>query len=142
MRRFLLDTGIAGCYIDRRHGVFERAQAETSRGNHVGIAHPVLGELSYRVEGGPNRDRNMQRLHLALAAWKLWPTTEAAAFEYGRIAAELRRLGCPIGQNDMMIAAVAMTLGNCTIVTTDTDFSAIPGLQIENWAVPREASQT
>jgi len=134
MKRFLLDTGIAACYIDRRLGVFERAQTETSLGNQIGIAHPVLGELAYRVEGGPNRDRNMQRLRLALAVWKLWPTTEEAAFEYGRIAAELRRLGRVIGQNDMMIAAIGLTLGNTTVVTMDNDFKAVPGLSVENWA--------
>lgn len=133
MKRYLLDTGIAGCYIDRRNGVFERAQAETALGNWIGIAHPVLGELAYRVEGGPNRDRNMQRLHLALAAWRLWPVTEEAAFEYGRVAAELRRMGRPIGQNDMMIAAIALTLGNCTVVSMDGDLSAVPGLSVENW---------
>jgi hypothetical protein len=60
--RYLLKTGIAGRYIDRRNGVHERAQAEWLRGNWVGIAHPVLAELAYRVEDGPNRDRNMQRL--------------------------------------------------------------------------------
>jgi tRNA(fMet)-specific endonuclease VapC len=134
MRRYLLDTGIAGCYIDRRRGVFERAQSEISQGNWIGIAHPVLAELAYRVEGGPNRERNLQRLKLALAAWKLWPVTEAAAFEYGRIAADLRRLGRVIGQNDMMIAATALTLGNCTVVTMDADLGAVPGLTVENWA--------
>ena len=98
MRRYLLDTGIAGCYIDRRRGVFERAQAEVARGNWSGISHPFLAELAYRVEGSPNRDRNLQRLHLARASWKLWPCTKVAAYEYGCIAAELRRLGRPIGQ--------------------------------------------
>ncbi len=136
MRRYLLDTGTAGCYIDRRSGVYERAQAEWSRGNWVGIAHPVLGELAYRVEGSANRDRNMQRLWLALASWKLWPVTEEAAFEYGRIAAELRRIGRPIGQNDMMIAAIALTLGNTIVVTMDSDLAAVPGLTVENWATP------
>jgi tRNA(fMet)-specific endonuclease VapC len=57
-----------------------------------------------------------------------------AAFEYGRIAAEHRRLGRAIGQNDMMIAATALTLGNCTVVTMDSDFSAVPGLCVENWS--------
>lgn len=75
----------------------------------------------------------MQRLHLALAAWRLWPVTEEAAFEYGRVAAELRRMGRPIGQNDMMIAAIALTLGNCTVVSMDGDLSAVPGLSVENW---------
>src|SRR5438270_7887517 len=94
MRRYLLDTGTAGCYIDRRRGVFERAEAESRLGNPIGIAHPVLAELVYRVEGGPNRDRNMQRLQLALAAWKIWPTTADAAFEYGRIARTTSGSGC------------------------------------------------
>jgi tRNA(fMet)-specific endonuclease VapC len=135
MRRYLLDTGIAGRYIDRRGGVYERAQAEWARGNWVGITHPVLAELAHRVEGSPNRDRNMQRLQLALASWKLWPVTKAAAFEYGRIAAELRRIGRVIGQNDLMIAAVARSLGNTTIVTMDSDLAAVQGLAVENWLV-------
>jgi len=134
MRRYLLDTGIAACYIDRRRGVFERAQAEAHRGNRIGIAHPVLAELAYRVEGGPNRDRNMQRLQLALSSWAIWPTTEAAAFAYGRIAVELRRLSRPIGQNDMMIAATALALGNTTVVSMDGDLTVVPGLTVENWA--------
>ncbi len=134
MRRYLLDTGIAGLYIDRRRGVFERARSEVSQGNWIGIAHPVLAELAYRVEGSRNRERNLQRLKLAMASWKIWPVTEEAAFEFGRIAAELRRIGRPIGQNDVMIAAIALTLGSCTVVTTDRDFDVVPGLAVENWA--------
>jgi tRNA(fMet)-specific endonuclease VapC len=134
MRRYLLDTGIAACYIDRRRGVFERARSEAALGNLVGIAHPVLGELTFRLEGSQERDRNLQRLLVALASWKLWPTTKVAAFEYGRIAYQLRRIGRTIGQNDTMIAAVALTLRRCTVVTMDADYSAVPGLSIDNWA--------
>lgn len=65
MRQFLLDTGIAGMFINRRSGVHERAVAETARGNRVGICHPVLAELVYGVEYSTSRDRNMQRLQLA-----------------------------------------------------------------------------
>ena len=134
MKRYLLDTGIAGLlHRPPARGIRARRQ-EVSAGNWVGIAHPVLAEPVARVEGGPNRDRSMQRLHLALPAWKLWPVTEEAAFEYGRIASELRRIGRPIGQNDMMIAAIALTLGNYTIATADGDFAAVPGLKLENWA--------
>lgn len=38
MRRYLLDTNAAGDYINRRHGVRERAIAEVLRGNRLGIA--------------------------------------------------------------------------------------------------------
>jgi tRNA(fMet)-specific endonuclease VapC len=71
MRRFLLDTGIAGKFINRRDGVFERGLIETSHGNRIGICHPVLAELVYGVEYSASRDRNMQRLRLALSAWTI-----------------------------------------------------------------------
>ncbi|MGO9462980.1 MAG: type II toxin-antitoxin system VapC family toxin [Isosphaeraceae bacterium] len=35
---------------------------------------------------------------------------------------------------DMQLAAIAFALGNCSVVTKDGDLSAVPGLQLENWA--------
>ena len=134
MTRFILDTGIAGHYLDRKRGVFERAEAEVARGNRVGIAAPVLAELAFRAEGSPKRERNLERLRQALTAWKLWLVDTESAFEYGRIAFELKKLGRPIGQNDIWIAAIARTLGNTTIVTMDSDLASVSGITIENWA--------
>ncbi len=134
MTRFILDTGIAGLYLDRKRGVFERAAVEVARGNRVGIAIPVLGELAFRAEGSPLRDRNILRLRQALDVWKLWLVDTAAAFEYGRIAFALKGAGRPMGQNDIMIAAVALALGNAIVVTMDSDLAAIHGLGVENWA--------
>jgi tRNA(fMet)-specific endonuclease VapC len=36
-------------------------------------------------------------------------------------------------QIDIMIAAIARSLGHCTVITDDTDLSAVPGLRVENW---------
>ena len=77
----------------------------------------------------------MQRLQAALTAWKVWPFDNKAAFEYGRLAAELERIGRPMQQVDIMIAAIAFSLGNCSVVTVDSDLAAVPGLAVENWAV-------
>jgi tRNA(fMet)-specific endonuclease VapC len=134
MTRFILDTGIAGLYLERKRGVFERATAEVSRGNRVGIAVPVLAELAFRAEGSPYRDRNLLRLRRAMDVWKLWLADAGAAFEYGRISFELKKIGRPIGQNDIMIAAIAAALGNAVVVTMDGDLAAVPGLAVENWA--------
>jgi len=134
MRRFLLDTGIAGDYIDHRRGVFEQARDEVVRGNRVGIGIPVLAELAYGIELSTSRDGNMQSLRTALHAWKVWPFDDKAAFEFGRLAAELRRIGRPMQQIDIMIAAIAISLGNCTVVSADSDLPAVPGLTVENWA--------
>ena len=142
MTRFLLDTGIAGLYLARKRGVFERAEAETAKGHRIGIAGPVLAELAFRAEGSPQRERNLRILQRALDVWTLWLPDAKASFEYGRIAFALKAAGRPIGQNDIMIAAIALALGDCTVVTMDSDLSAVTGLVVENWAVPLESGGT
>jgi tRNA(fMet)-specific endonuclease VapC len=82
MRRFLLDTGAASDYINRRRGVFERAREEVARGNRIGIGIPVLAELLFGIELSASRERNLQRLHVALPTLKVWPFDERAAEEY------------------------------------------------------------
>ncbi len=134
MRRFLLDTVIAGDFIDRPRGVQELAQHEVARGNLVGIGFPVLAELVYGLEQSASRDRNMQRLRTALSAWRVWPFDNKAAFEYCRLA-ELKRIGRPMQQVDIMIAVIAFSLGNCTVVTADSDLAEVPGLPVENRAI-------
>lgn len=133
MTRFLLDTGIAADYLNKRNGVFERARAERAKGNPVGIAVPVLAELVYGVEKSASRDPNMKLLRAALPTLRLWPFDQDAAFEYGRLYAELLRVGRPMQVIDIMIAAVALTLGKCTVVSKDGDLAAVPGLTVENW---------
>ncbi len=134
MRRFLLDTNAAGDYINRRRGVRERALAEVKRGNRIGICTPVLGELWFGVENSASRERNLQRLLLAISDWTVWPYDNNAAEQYGRIATDLRRVGRVIQQIDIQIAAVARALTNCTVVSADSDMTQVPALDVDNWA--------
>ena len=136
MRRYILDTGIAGLYLDRKRGVYERTSLENAKGNRIGITGQVLAELAFRAEGSPHRDRNILRIHDALKEWRLWFLDTEAAFEYARIAFELKKIGRAVGQNDMGIAAIAISLGNTSVVTMDGDYMAISGLIVENWANP------
>lgn len=133
MTRYLLDTGIAADFLNKRNGIFERARAERAKGNPVGIAMPVLAELAYGIEKSATRDRNMKLLRGALPTLRLWPFYQDAALEYGRLYAEMLRTGRPMQVIDIMIAAVALILGKCTVVSKDSDLAAVPGLSVENW---------
>ena len=86
------------------------------------------------MEGSAARERNLQRLQRAVSRLAVWPYDNAAAAEFGRLFAELRRLGRPMQQIDIQVAAIAFSLGNCTVVSKDTDLAAVPGLTVENWA--------
>lgn len=94
---------------------------------------PVLAELWFGVENSKSRDKNADRLRQILPELIVWPLTESATEHYGRIAAELRRMGQPIGKIDMMIAAIALSLGKSTVVSSDSDLTHVPGLTVENW---------
>ena len=132
--RYLLDTGIAQEFIGRNAKVVQRVDGARRVGNRIGICTSVLGELWSGVEGSISRDRNLQRLRLALSRLVVWPYTNEAAEQFGRVFADLRRIGRPMQQIDIMVAAIAFALGNCTVVSKDTDLAAIPGLEVENWA--------
>jgi tRNA(fMet)-specific endonuclease VapC len=136
MSCYLFDTGIASDYINRRNGVFERAREAVARGHQIRIGTPVLGELRYGVEASATRERNLQSFRRAVSTWTLRPFDHVAAEEYGRVAAKLRRIGRPMQSIDIQIAAIALCLGNCTVVSKDSDLSAVPGLSVENWATP------
>jgi len=132
-RKLLLDSGIASDYVLRRNGVYERAREEIAKGHKIGICLPVLGELLGGVEFSTTRERNRQRLIDQASDFAEWPFDRKAAEEYGRLYAFLRRIGRPMQQIDIQIAAVSLTLPRCTLATRDSDFDAIPGLAIERW---------
>ncbi len=134
-RHYLLDTGIAQDYQAARGGVRAEAIARRKGGHRIGICVPVLGELWSGVECSASRERNLASLRQALTTLIVWPFTTAAAEEYGRIFAELKRAGRRIQQVDIQIGAIARTLPHCIVVTKDSDLSAISGITIENWAL-------
>lgn len=64
---------------------------------------------------------------------------ERPATEYGRIFTELKRIGRPMQQIDIQIAAIAFALGDCVVVTVDSDLSTVPGLDVEKWSAPQRS---
>ena len=60
----------------------------------------------------------------------------AAAIEFGRVYAELRRAGRMMQVPDLQIAAIALSLDNCVVVSKDSDLRAVPGLMVEDWSAP------
>ncbi len=134
MKRYLLDTGPAQQFVNNTGGIRQAADRERRRGHRIGICTPVLGELWSGVEGSDTRDENLRRLRHGLSRLLRWPYEKKAAAEFGRLFTLLKRMGRPMQQIDIQIAAISLTLGNCTVVSADSDLSAVPGLTVENWA--------
>ncbi|MBL8864138.1 MAG: PIN domain-containing protein [Gemmataceae bacterium] len=134
-RRFLLDTNAIGHLIYRRFDVPRRAASVRQQGGVIGTCLPVVGELYFGVERSSSRDFSFAAITTGLRAIKIWPFDLPAAKEFGRIAAHLKRSGRPMQVVDVQLAAIAIVLG-ATVVSTDSDLAAVPGLAVENWSAP------
>ncbi|WP_261361909.1 type II toxin-antitoxin system VapC family toxin [Frigoriglobus tundricola] len=130
----MLDTNAVADCIFQRRGVAFRVRSARLAGHKIWTGVPVLAELFAGIEYSATRDTNTAVLNQNVRLFRLWPFTEDAAREYGRLYAHLRRIGRTIQTVDLMIAAIALTLGGCTVVTSDSDLSGIPGLNVESWA--------
>ncbi len=133
MRRYLLDSNAVNAFVNRRGSVADRVREARLRGDRIGTCEPVVAELFYGLEFSSSWEENIARLEHGLSRIRSWPFDRIAAREYGRIAAALKKCGRPMQVVDMMIAAIALSLGNCTVVSSDTDLTAVPGLTVENW---------
>jgi tRNA(fMet)-specific endonuclease VapC len=133
-RRYLLDTGPAFDLLFHRRGVDRRVEDVRRQGAKIGIGMPVLAEIVAGLEASGSREMSWDIARHALGKLVCWPFDEKAAYEYGRVFSELKSLGRPMQQIDIMIAAIAFTLGNCTVISSDSDLTAVPGLKVENWA--------
>ena len=94
----------------------------------------VLCELQFGLQRRPN-------FRLSAALDRILTGVEVLSLDvdvvprYAQLRAVLAQNGTPIGPNDTLIAAHALSLG-ATLVSTDTEFDRVPGLQIENWLQP------
>jgi tRNA(fMet)-specific endonuclease VapC len=132
--RYLLDTGIMSDFINHRKGVDIKVREARQGGARLGTCMPVVAELFFGIEASATRDQNLPKLKRGLSRVICWPFDRSAAEEFGRLAAELKRLGRPMQQIDIQLAAIALSLGNCTVVSADSDLTAVPGLKVEDWS--------
>jgi len=127
---YMLDTNVLSAIGRDPEGLLARRLAVVDA--EVSVSSIVLGEIVYGVENNPAAQSSGRTL-AAVNLLNVAPFDAAAAMAYGRIRAELRRAGTPIGANDMLIAAHAVAL-DATLVTDNVkEFSRVPGLKLENW---------
>ena len=97
----------------------------------------VIGEIRYgldRLTPGKKRDELEARARTILVGLAIEPISQRIADTYGSLKASLEQQGLRLGDNDLWIAATALTL-NGILVTRDRIFSHIPGLQVADWSV-------
>jgi tRNA(fMet)-specific endonuclease VapC len=118
----------------------DQAQVKARVARHSGplvTSVVVAGEIRYgldRLPAGKKRTDLEARAQTILSALPAEPITLQVAEAYGHLKASLEGQGLNLEDNDLWIAATALTHG-AVLVTRDQIFTQVPGLQVENWTV-------
>lgn len=129
--RYLLDTNIISDLVRNPQGQV------TQHIRRVGEAQIctsiiVVAELRYGVakKGSP---RLAARIEAVLGALEALPFEAPAEATYGLLRARLEQAGQPIGGNDLLLTAQALSLGHTIVTDNEREFARIEDLPCENW---------
>lgn len=129
--RYMLDTNIVSAVVKQPDCAVARRLAAMPRETFC-ISVIAAAELRF----GMCRKRSAKltkQVEAVLEGIDIVPLEEPADQHYGSIRAQLTRLGQPIGQNDLFIAAHALALDVVLVTANTGEFERVPGLVIENW---------
>jgi len=133
---FLDTNAVIAAINGRKPDVRRRLEAAIAAGAPIGVPTIVLFEMRYGIakSGRPRENAAMLAAFLTLDVI-LWPFEPGDAEEAGNIRLELERVGTPIGPYDVLIAAQARRRGALLVTANTAEFTRVPGLRTEDWAV-------
>lgn len=92
----------------------------------------VIGEYRYGLLRSRDRQKLEEALRTLVRESKVLPIDETTATNYALIRDELRRVGRPIPENDIWIAALARQYRQ-PVVSRDRHFDHVPDLIRRGW---------
>jgi len=129
---YMLDTNI--CIYIRKHTppqVLEKLQ--TCRRGEVFMSVITFAELMYGALKSQAMITNLEKLQRLKQLIPVLDFDSEAAEAYEKIRTDLEKQGQPIGSNDLLIAAHALSNGMVLVTNNEREFSRVNGLTIENW---------
>jgi tRNA(fMet)-specific endonuclease VapC len=129
---YLLDTNACSDYFTGRYPrVVARIQACSPDDLRLSVV--VVAELRYGADHSTRRRANHARIDALVEEIETLDFDLRAAAAYGRLRSRLEAGGAPIGPNDMLIAAHALSRGLTVVTDNVSEFGRVKGLEVENW---------
>lgn len=131
MSDYLLDTNIVSDLVRHPQGA---VAARIGQVGEAAVATSIIVAAELHFGAAKRQSERLSRqLAAVLAVLPVLPLSGDADRTYGELRARLEAAGRPIGGNDMLIAAHALTIGATLVTDNVGEFERVAGLRIENW---------
>ncbi len=132
--KYLLDTNICIRFINGRAPQLRQKFLEMNDDDIV-VSAITKAEMFYGSAKSQTPAISRIKQDSFLDRFVSLPFDDKAADVYGPIRAELERMGKPIGQLDMLIAAIALAYNLVLVTHNVREFGRIKGLMVEDWEI-------
>lgn len=130
--KYLLDTNVCVDYLSGRHPAVVN-RIHRSLPADLGLSSVVVAELRYGGDRSARPKANHARVDVLVSEIPPLDFDLDAAAAYGRVRARLEEAGTPIGPNDMLIAAQALSRELILVTDNLGEFGRVKGLKVQNW---------
>jgi len=125
---YLLDTNIIIAWFQGEIAIADKIE----KAGEVFIPIIAVGELYYGAAFSMNVQKNIKEIEKLISKYNVLLIDEDTSIHYGNIKTALRKIGKPIPENDIWIAAIALRYG-LIVVTRDNHFKLIDTIGLQNW---------
>lgn len=135
--KYILDTDICIFALKQRMGVLQRLLKESP--DDIAVSAMTEAELTFGAIKSANPERARPQVAAFLEPMMVLPFDSEAAQKHAEIRYAVR--SSPIGERDMVTAAIAAANGLVLVTHNTREFSRVEGLGLENWAELPPADQ-
>jgi len=132
--KYLLDSDVFSLMVKGTDEAINTRMETLTRGEAT-LSVVTTGEYFYGVAHAPISALREKRAKRLIEFLGVLPIDEAVGVAYGRIRADLRAKGTPIGPNDLWLAAQAKAHGLVMVTRNAREFKRVAGLKVEGWEV-------
>ena len=132
MADYLVDTNHLSPLVTSGHPLLARLLRQVRFSNTFSIAAPALAETLYGIQQLPRAQQNRNEWEKLSVMFYYRSIDRRDAERAATLQIDLQRHGWQLNIVDALIASIALRY-NLILLTTDSDFSEITGLQVENW---------
>ena len=129
--QYLLDTSIISDLIRDPQG---RATAKVAAVGQNNVCTSIIVACELRFGIAKRKSLRLTRqVEAVLAQFEVLPLKTPIDVAYGGLREPLEARGTPIGGNDLLIAAHALSISAVLVTANEREYARVPGLTVENW---------
>jgi len=129
---YMLNTNIC-IYVLRKRP--DRMRLKFNEVSNLCISSVTYAELCFGIENGAPglRRERWEQLDAFTRLLLIEPVDKDVGRHYGSLRTLMRVQGILIGNNDLLIAAHARSIGAVLVTNNVREYSRVPDLTVENW---------